>query len=247
MDHPIVATLALLRKIKSTPGLGLDHSGLLYVHAWTGDHTSTVVMRTVVGISEQLQAARAFINTSHLGDEAKAGLLATVDALVAVFSIGTINNAVRSYLPALDSAITNFAILASSTSGSVAAAEEEIRSLSSDILEFAAEVSSMDIDPYLKEVIVKQLRSLSAMIINALVVGTDEALSCYLSMLARVKRAELSAVNPVDAPGFWDKARTWSDRLSSMNSMMNSGAGLLAYLPTIGNVASSARKLMGQG
>ncbi|MES2001866.1 MAG: hypothetical protein V4444_06105 [Pseudomonadota bacterium] len=228
----IIGVLGVLRKLKRTEGLNLAHSTLQYLQNWSEDSSPSVVLRMSIAIIEQIEDARNILAASDLTDEAKEGLLATLDGLSAAFSLGGMNTQLQNYLPALDSAITNFAIV-SSLAGSEfpEEANREIDALVVEIkaLRDSAEVANLGRP--LADTVTRLLNALLALLHNAAAVGVDAALAAYLDLVVQLRRTQPPKKAGDDAKsGIWATITSWSDRLVKISNLVDAGSKLAPIL-----------------
>ena len=228
----IVAVLGLLRRFKTTESLSTGNAPLHFLQAWAGDHSSFVVLRLALASMEHVENARLAITQSELSQEAKDGLIATLTGLSQTFSFENFGSAVQNFLPALDSSITNFAIIASMADAQFSeAARAEVSTLVGEIDGLAAEIRASNLDVRLRDIIVRHLGILAAMLRNADAVGVEPALSAYFDLMWHLRGAanEDKASADQSASGFWEKMKSWGDRLTTLANMADSGTKLLPY------------------
>ena len=223
----VSAVLGLLRRLKRTDGLSLQHSSLSFLQVWAADHSPTTVLRMSIGISEQIEDARNAINASQLSDEAKEGLLATLGGLGSAFSLGGMHTSIQSYIPALDSAITNFAIVASMVDADLpASARAEIEELAVEIEGLRATIDDYGLEMPLREAVVRQLNALIALLRNADAVGVEPALAAYFELMWQLRKTK-SADDEGKKSGLWSTVSAWSDRFTKVADLVDAGSKLL--------------------
>jgi hypothetical protein len=94
-NESIVAVLGLRRRFKTTENFGTGHAPLSFLQAWAGDHSPFVVLRLALAALEHVENARLAIVQSSLSQEAKDGLLATLNGLSQTFSFENFGTAVQ--------------------------------------------------------------------------------------------------------------------------------------------------------
>ena len=228
----IAGVLGVLRKIKATQHLGPQHSTLTYLTEWSGATEPYVALAMAMAIQEQLRGAQSIIEASSLSDEAKSGLLVTITGLTNAFSLAGLNGAQSQFLPSIDPAITNFAIIASVASkADTDSLKDTLSDLTKEIDELAERVKIAEIDPMLRETIVRHLFILTAMLRNVEAVGIDAAVSAYFELLVRVRRAEkFSSEDSKKAmSGVWPKINALGEKLGKISGLLETGMKLVSY------------------
>jgi hypothetical protein len=232
----VAGVLNVLRQLKTTEGLTLGHSGLIYLQNWAGDHSPSVVLRLSLGIIEQIEDARTAIWASNLSQEAKDGLLATLAGLSNAFGLVGMHNTLQSQIPALDPAITNFAIIASMVDAEITPdAKSEIDALVCDVDELCACIRASELDPVLRDAALRHLGALSALLRNAQAVGVGPAFTAYCELLWHLKGAQRTEESDEkrEAAGFWATIAAWSDRLSNIANMCEAGAKVVPFIQKV--------------
>lgn len=230
---PLHFVLGLLRRIKSRPEFQQGQSVQTHISVWAGDGGQDACLRMALALQQNLAEARGVIARSGLTDEAKGGLLATVDGLINAFSLHNLATNFQSHIPALDSAITNFAILASAVDLQVSDKFIEQRdSFVSELEAFAKDIDGFDIDERLKDVSKRQIALLIALLKNAEAVGVEPALSAYWELMIKVK-SRLTPENEdqeKDNSRFWDVIISWSDRFDALSKLYDFGNKIIPHL-----------------
>jgi len=233
----VVAVLGTLRRLKNTEGLHPGCTGLTYLQHWAGDHTPVIVLRLAIAIQNHVNDARIAIQNSSLNDEAKNGLAATLDGVEQCFSLGTMQSHINAFLPALDSSITNFSIIASLMDIEISqAALDEIDKIIADIDVFVHELNERDFDPTLKSALIRQLYTVTAMLRNAQAVGVEAALSAFFDIILRMKEdVEPASEVQVNEPrsSIWDRVAAIGDKLSKLATISEAGQKLLPYIEKV--------------
>ena len=233
----VVAVLGVLRRLKNTQGVSVNNSALDFLRMWAGDHSPIIILRLSIAIQNHVADAQIAIANSSLTDEAKGGLAATLTGLSQCFSIEMLQQAISSFLPALDSSITNFAIIASMMDVSFSQkTQDEIDEVISDIDSLINDLNEREFDPSLRAALVRQLYMVTAMLRNAQAVGTDAALSAFFDIILRKKDDDRSTLDPAIAEvrrSIWERIASIGDKLTKIASIAESGQKLLPYLEKI--------------
>lgn len=158
-------------------------------------------------------------------------MLQTTQALRAAFSLGGIHQAIRVHLPALESSLSSFAILASATG--VGKSVEKVKvviEIVDDIDQLNASLRSSGLDPLVEDIALKHLAVLKMLLSNIEAFGTDSAIAAYYELVIRLRRAEKSASadTKVALKQVWPKIEQWAGRLTIIEQAMNSGASILS-------------------
>lgn len=230
-DNYIGNVLGILRLLKNTEGLGSSHAGISYIYQWAGDAGDNATLRVAAYVLDQASGAESLIQNSSLSDEAKQGLLQTTQALRGAFSLGGIGQAINAHLPALESSLSSFAILASATGvGKSAQKPKELDEILSDIDELKNSFDTIELDPLVKDVALKHLAVLKTLLSNIEAFGTDAAIAAYYELVIRLRRAEKSASSDTKTKlkTVWPKIEQWAGRLTIIEQAMNSGASILS-------------------
>jgi hypothetical protein len=236
-NDAVGAILELLRKLKTTDNLTIGHQPIEYIKAWAGDHSNGTVLRLNLAIIEKIDVAHATISNSSMTDEAKAGLLGTLSSLSQMFSLeGLKSSGVNNYLPTIDSAITNFAIISSMVDGSLPdQAVHEISELMVEITGLISYTTDAKIDPTIKDTIIRQLNAMNAMLLNVKAVGVEPALAAYFELVVKLKKAEkvVSEESKDAVKGVWERIENWSDRFGKLADIVDSGSKFLPYVEKV--------------
>jgi hypothetical protein len=233
---PIRFVLGLLRRLKSTSDLTRGNSAQQYVEVWARGGGQEAQFRILITIQQNLVEARQVIEASGLSDEAKGGLYATIDSLIATFAIGNFQGAVSNYLLDLDTAITIFSVITSAIDFDVPEQfVTERDELVNDLNLFIEELASLDVDERLRDTARRQVSLLIALLRNAEAIGVEAALASYYEMVIKLRNR--SAANPdSQSEGkskFWSTIKSWSDRLDSLSKIYDIGQRLLPHVDKI--------------
>ena len=236
----LVYTLGLLRRLKSTPNVNLGHATINFVREWIGSHVSLEIAKLVIAIQENLEAAHIVISESGLNDEAKSGLFETIGGLKAAFSFENLNNAPSSYLPSIDPAITNFAIVTSSIGVTIPEeAINEIGILISELNDFSNKVDEFEISKNVKMTVKRHVSLLIALLNNVQAVGLEPAISAYYDLILalRKEKAADGGEGSGSGNGLWGQIKEWSSRFESISNLIDQGSMVLPYLQALPRIA----------
>jgi hypothetical protein len=223
--------LGLLRRLKTTENLAVGNNGIDFLNRWcNGDKYS--ILKMCQTIQKNLDGAHDVVTYSSLSDEAEAGLIETVVALKEAFSLGAVGGLVQNYLRAIDSSITNFAIITSSLDIKPSA-EAEIDALCKELMDFVQNIDSFELEPGLESCAKRHVLVLLSMLINVQALGIDSALSAYYDMLLALRRqggANSGTDSSSKKGSFWQSVKSWSGRLESICKIIEIGNKAIPYL-----------------
>ena len=204
-----------------------------HVSDWCGGPIDPIKVAKVCGyVLENAFAAETQIQLSQLSDEAKAGLLQTVDSLKQAFLFNQMNNSLQHYFPALDASISSFAILVSASGLSEGLANAaEIDELVTDIEVAYANLDQMDLHPLVRETAKRHIAVLVTLLKNAQSLGVDAAMAAYFELMIHLKRAEQAKPTNEKATdsAFWNTLKEWGSRLTTISDITDKGGSLLAH------------------
>lgn len=187
-------------------------------------------------VLDQSSGAESLINGSALDDEAKIGLCQTTSAIRVAFSLQGLNQPISAFLPTLDSAISNFAILVSATGGMFKSKDRsELDALTADVDQMIGTFQSSTIDPIIRDTAIRHLVIFRTLLGNVDSLGVDSAMAAYFELVVRLRRAETAAsqTGKEEVKGIWSKIENWLGRLNSINKGLNDGAGLLSHFESV--------------
>ena len=226
--------LGILRLLRTG---NLDQAVLNHVSDWCGGPIDPIKVAKVAGyVLENAAAAEAQITVSQLNEEAKSGLLQTIEALQNAFMFGNMNSSVRGFFPALETSVTSFAILVSASGLSEGLENEsEINELVSEIEVTYASLDSLGLHPLVRETAKRHIAVLLTLLKNAQALGVDAAMAAYFELIVHLKRAEQSKPmkNATDDRTFWDTLKKWGSRLSTISEIADKGGSLLKRVDDI--------------
>lgn len=230
-DNYVGNVLAILRLLKNTPQCTAGHAPISFIHQWSGNPTDQATLRISAYILDQILGAEILIQNSKLADEAKQGLLQTTGSLKVAFSLNGLTTAIQNHLPALDAALSSFAILASATGvGDPLPRVAELSDILTDIEQLNELFNDPEIDPLVRETALKHLAVLAALLNNVEAFGVDSAIAAYWEMVIRLKRAEKNATEDTKEKlkKVWPKIEQWAGRLTIIEQAMNAGTSILS-------------------
>ncbi len=225
--------LSLLRLIKDT-GAGNAPSTLF--RAWTGIESppTSMVVKLAAYVIEQAEATEAYIKATQLSEEAKQGLLETATSLKTAFELQHLaGNAISGFLPALDTAISQYAILISAAGlDQVAPPTSEIADLVSDLNKFAEELGKAELDPLVRETAERHVAVLKVLLQNVGALGVEAALAAYSELVFRLRSADLtgSEKSRHTMSTLWPEVERWAGRLTIIDQAYTRGGHLLGHL-----------------
>lgn len=236
-DNYIGNMLGLLRLIKKTHAPGEGQAALTYLQTWADAVvTAQQSLRIAAYILDQASGAESLIIGSSLDDEAKAGLIQTTTAIKSAFSLLGLQQAVNAHLPALDAAISNFAILSSATGASAKIKNTtELDSLLVDVDVMIQSVKSSAMDPIVRDTAIRHLVILRTLLGSVDALGIDSAMAAYFELVIRLRRAEgaASATTKTEVKGIWASIEKWAGRLNLIDKAINDGSGFLSHFESM--------------
>jgi hypothetical protein len=232
--HKLVSVLGILRRLRDTPELKLDHSALQFIQNWNNDHSQTVTLQLAASIQGQIADALQAIEASSLNEEAKSGLRSTLSGLKSAFSLEGINQAIRGFIPDISASITNFSIVTSLIDQEFPeAARQGIEELVTELESILSSVREADIDPSLKEAAVRHIGILIALLRNAEAVGAAPALGAFVEMMWQLQtlaKGNADTSSKGTGPTLWKRISAVGDKIKDLADMVESGSKLLPYL-----------------
>lgn len=237
-DNFISNVLNILRLIKNTNLSG--HAPSEYIKAWSGltpDDAGT--LRVCAYIVDQCDGALSLINQSQLAEEAKAGLVQTVQAVKSGFSISNLNQSLHNHFPQLDASISSFAILESVSNLSGPSPDvPELADLISDVEAMIALFDDAEIDPIVRSTARRHLHVLLTLLKNVQALGIDAAMAAYAELVVRLRRVDATASETARAKTAkaWPAIEKWAGRLAIIDKAYNSGHGLLTKAEDLGRL-----------
>lgn len=156
---------------------------------WTGGECmQSTALKMATYIQEQCEGARIVLDQSNLTAEAREGLTQTVTQLASAFNVGHLTNAPNAFLPQIESAISQFAIIVSLTSKDIRTSEnDELQKFLQEVEGVREKFNQAGVDPLVASIANKNLHVLATMLRNVDDLGLDSALACYYEMLIRLK------------------------------------------------------------
>ncbi|WP_225205015.1 hypothetical protein [Novosphingobium huizhouense] len=228
-DNPITNVLNILRLLKHNQMP--NHNTYDNVRNWCGDQlTEGAVLRLFAYALDQCQMATEAIFYSSLSQEAKDGLLQTVQSLRSCFSPQSAQSSISSHLPQIDSSISSFAILASVYGDrGTTSSNKDVTELSEEVRSVYRNFSDADPQTILTEIAKRHLSVLLTTLDHVDAFGIDSAMAVYAELLVRLKTASQSS-----APGeaektkaIWPSILKWGERLSKIAEAVGTGNKLL--------------------
>lgn len=240
-DQSLQNVLSLLRRIQSggqeitainfikTLATGQNFSNYIQMPS-DRDADESSVIRIAAYIIDQVKQARVVIDNSQLVEEAKAGVRASLDDLLNVFSLGRLGNGLSEIAARAPGYISNFVILLSSAGFPVShSTPKEADDLASEIDAFLSKFDDEKLDPVVRQIAKKHMALLSMLLRHIPIFGLEPAMQTYFEMVMKMRRADSkssedskTALNTV-----LSVVKTWKDRIISLDEVVNSGASLL--------------------
>lgn len=228
-NQPLVNFLGILRLINSaSPNPG--KTAYQIIQQWVGADSDIRTLKVAQYVIEQTNLATTVIANSQLSDEAKVGVLSTMDGVATGFSLDKGHTQFSHHVPDLRAAISNMVILLSALGlDSNPTNPPEIKDLQKQIDEVLSAFDDAEIDPVLKDVAKRHLGILSVMLSHVHVFGTESALTAYFELMLKIRRSDIGSsekshkkVRPI-----FQKIKDWGDILTAIDKAWNSGAKLL--------------------
>ena len=230
-DNYLLNVLNILRLLKASGRMGNQTYETLLI--WVGgEKLTSAALKMAAYMHEQCEGAIIILQQSNLTTEAKEGLTQTVVQLASAFSMSNLNSAPNSFLPQIEAAISQFAIIVSITGKDLRASENvELVQLLSEVEAVRERFNQIGVDPLVADIANKNLHVLATMLRNVDALGLDSALSCYYEMIIRLKRADdgASPASKSKSSELWDKIKSWQERFTSIDQAVNTGSSLLQH------------------
>ena len=232
-DTHLSSVLGILRLLKRTEGLSTDHCALNFLQSWVQpDGDEEIALRIAVYVQSQIAGAATVIEQSDYVDEGKAGLLETINGLRTAFSLSGMHTAVKSYVPLLDSALSQFAILVSiGGPGPNLAESKDVADLIKEVDELYKSVLAADMDEDVRAIAKKHLHVLLTLLRNLNVMGVEAAMAAYAELVIRLNSAGATASTATQKQikTFWPTLESWAKRLNAIQKLYAAGAAILEY------------------
>lgn len=232
-DNQLSSILGLLRLLKNTPSAAPDGAAFTYLSQWAQPSPDDeTLLRLMVYVQAQVAAAEIVITAGDFVEEGKAGLLETLGGLRQAFSLQGFQNQVRSYLPALDSAISQFAILVS-ISGPYPdlSKSDDVKSLIEEVQAVFVSIDGSRLDPLVQQTARRHLHVLLTLLQNLNVMGVEAAMAAYAELVIRLRSVSTTASTETKAEvnALWPTFEKWGKRLSSIQEAFLAGSTLIGY------------------
>lgn len=241
LSNSILSVLATLRLLKSTPerSISSGHSAMHFMEVWSGGGlVGPDACRLAAILMENFVEAKTAVNASQLNDEAKSGLVQTIDGLINAFSLPGMNQQILQYIPQLDASITNFALLLSMSSdeGKSQAAKKLAQELAAEIRGFAEDVALSELPSQIRDLLIRHLRIAAIMLENLEVFGIESASASYAEMIIRLKSEvrKSQSHEPVE-PAMWEKVKGLMEKFNLIADTLDKGVILLSYAEKAGS------------
>jgi hypothetical protein len=235
--------LALLRGMRADGGAKVVD----IMRTWAADTDETGLLKVASSVQEQVRAARIVIENSRLSEEAREGVLQTLNGLQAAFSLRGIQGTPSSHIPNLASSISNFVILLDvlRPDGPPRPPEDAANLVKEieDLLLSAQE--DKELDPVVRDTVRRHLKILSTLLQHIPIFGLEPALATYFELMMKVRRAETGSTEQAKAKmePIWKRMEKWGERLVALDKIWNAGAriignankaqDLLTYIPDV--------------
>lgn len=228
-DQPVSNFLNLLRLLKRTGHM--EHALHVNIARWTGQERQSAVLRIAAYMSDLCDDTLVQLRGSQITDEAKAGLLQTVESVKNMASVPNLASAPIQFLPQIDGSIAQFAILVSMAGlDEPNPASSEIGELMTEIDAIEETISQSGFDPAVSEVAKRHLHVLKTLLQNVDALGIDAALAAYDELVIRLRRAEAKADPDTreKMKKVWPTIEKWSGRLAVIHAALSHGSGLIS-------------------
>lgn len=203
---------------------------------WTGVQKppTSMVVKLAAYVIEQVEATEAYVKATQLSDEAKQGLLQTTEAIRRAFELQHLGtHGLNSFLPALDAAVSQYAILISAAGlDRTPTPTAEVSELVADLDRFTTSLAQAELDPLVRETAEKHVAVLKALLQNVGAVGIEAALAAYSELVFRLRSADLSASekSKQSMAKIWPEIERWAGRLAIIDHAYTQGGHLLEHL-----------------
>jgi hypothetical protein len=234
--------LGILRLLKA----GQDGvSALTAVRAWAGVSDNAAIMKVAAYVIEQADLARTVIANSALAEEAKVGVLTTIDGVSNAFSLGEVNTSWKNHIRDVSAAIANLVILLSALGiNTNPETPAEAIDLIKEIETMMASFDDTTLDPAVRDIGKRHMAVLATLLRHIPIFGLEAALTTYFELVMKLRRADIGTTEAshTKLQSLFAGMKNWGDRLGSLDRLWNSGAkliehaessGLLTYLPEI--------------
>lgn len=229
-DQSLRSVLGILRLLNEG---NTGHSAYSEIRRWCGDEVTDLhVVKVASYIIEQASLARTVIENSQLPDEAKRGILATINCVAAAFSLEQGNGAWTGHIRDVSAAISNIVILLGAMGiDTNREPPTEVAELASDISEMMRAFDDAELDPAVRDIGKRHLAILATLLQHIPVFGLEPALTTYFELLMKIRRADAGSTEKSHSKfvSLFESIKTFGERLSAIDKVWNSGARLLEH------------------
>lgn len=146
--------------------------------------------------------------------------------------LGGFTAPIAHHIPQFDSAISSFAILASVYQTDKKTSENSDLKALIDEIDFVITLfDDPEIDDLVKDVAIRHLHVLKALLNNVDAFGIDAAMAAYAELVVRLRREDQSSksTSQKKISGIWSSINKFIERLTSIDKAVNTGENLLTH------------------
>jgi len=226
-NQSLVNVLGLLRRMQN---LSNTVSSAEMIKSWgIGTPDEATILKVAAYVMEQSQLAKATILNSKLSEEAKDGIMVTLDGLEQAFTLAKIQTSPKGHVGNITSGIALLAVLLSSQNvEEQRASPPEIDELLAEINELQGALTDEDLDPLVRETAQRHLNVLSTLLRQIPILGLEAALTAYFALLMKIRRSDIdtSPKSRDKLKPIWATIEGWGAKLASIDKVWNVGARL---------------------
>jgi len=229
-DQSLKNVLGILRLLKlGNPG----DSAVAEIRKWAGDDASEIkILKIASYILEQASLARAVIAHSQLAEEAKRGVLTTIDSVINAFAITGMQSRWDSHVRDVAAAISNIVILLSAMGIKTDnEAPQEAIDLVAEIEAMIVQFDDPELDPAVRDVAKRHLSILATLLRHIPIFGLEPALVTYFELMMKMRRTDSGSAPSAQSKlvPLFEGIKSWGERLTALDKLWNAGAKLLAH------------------
>lgn len=224
----LLNVLSMLRLMKGKNSENATAASL--ITRWAGQAVNEpLTLKIAAHIQEEIALSVLSLEKARLSDEAKEGILPKLKRLQEGFGMANLNTAIRQFAPDVSGMITTIAVV-TEASGVEPQAEqsEEADSLIRSIEETIAALDP-DMDPILRDIAIRHMQVLVAMLQNLRIFGSEIAYTAYFELLKKIERADAfsSDTDREKAKPFIDRIKGWGEVMASIQKIWDAGSGII--------------------
>lgn len=232
VNPPLSRVLVLLRLFRDSGNLAHTISHAQSKSLKVGEKSATFFRFVATTLELIDEAERAVKEERRIGDEGRAGLLASLTKLRAALVPPGLNQKIQDHFPDMNTTISHFSLIAELLQPPGALTEEaddELTALLDDLDVLYKKVHGATIDDGAKTAVLANIDALQILLKNTDLFGFDAAKSAYVELLSTIQR-EVKKADEKTADflsGTWTEVEKMAGRVTLINGAVYAGIGLI--------------------